>query len=194
MTPLKNTDHFDELAELIVEEKKKKKVCSLSRTAESRLLWAHYASGFTGVALEVELPDDDSRIHPVDYSGEFVVDLDSMNGTDAAANQILATKFSDWSYEDEVRIIQDQVWFKLHEPVKNVICGPRMNHAMFEALQIVCREKGIPISRMYIDEEGIDTSGERSPTMKLVRAFENKTKAQPVESGNDEAAPHRATS
>src|SRR5688500_14515121 len=35
------------------------KVCSLSQTFDSHLLWAHYAEGFTGLAVEVEVPDAD---------------------------------------------------------------------------------------------------------------------------------------
>jgi hypothetical protein len=171
--PLK-TDHFDELAEQIVDQKQRKKVCSLSLSAESKLLWAHYASGFTGLAIEVELPDADPRIRRVDYSGACDVDMEVFTGTDSAVTQILSSKFSEWKYEHEVRIIQDEVWFQMTEPVSRVICGPRMNDAMFEALHIVCSAKAIPISRMHLDEAGIDLTGERSPALKLAKALEEK--------------------
>jgi hypothetical protein len=49
--------------------KQRYRICCLSKTMESRLLWAHYASGFDGLAIQVELPDDDHpiTIHDVNY-------------------------------------------------------------------------------------------------------------------------------
>lgn len=38
------------------------RVCSLSADFQSHLLWAHYASGFDGLAIEVELPDNDPDV------------------------------------------------------------------------------------------------------------------------------------
>ena len=165
-----NTDYFDEQAELVVDEKKKKKVCSLSLTLKSPLLWAHYASGFTGLALEIDLPDVDDRIHGVTYCDNPSLDVASGNQPSFMANQVLSKKFSAWRYEEEVRIIQDEVWFDLGKVVTKVFCGSKMSAAMFEALSIVCASKGVDIAMIHIDHDGIDPSGNRSPAALLARA------------------------
>lgn len=170
-----NTDYFDDLADLIVDEKKKKKICSLSATILSPLLWAHYASGFTGLALEFEIPDDDVRIRRVTYSEDPTVDLSAGGEPGPLATHVLSSKFEAWRYEEEIRIIQDEVWFKLPHPVTRIICGPRMNTAMFEALGLVCEAKRVAISMMHIDHDGIDPEGTRSPTNLLVEAWKNQT-------------------
>lgn len=168
-------DYFDDLAELIVDEKKKKKICSLSATISSPLLWAHYASGFTGLALELELPEQDDRVRQVTYTEDPTVDLAEGGEPGPLAAHILSSKFKAWSYEEEVRIVQDDVWFHLPRPVVRVICGPRMNLAMFEALKLVCEAKDCAISMMHIDHEGIDPDGTRSPAHLLSRAWRNRT-------------------
>jgi hypothetical protein len=173
-----NTDYFDELADLIVDEKKKKKVCSLSATISSPLLWAHYASGFTGLAIEVELPDDDRRVRLVTYSEATSIDVSNGGDPEPLATRILSSKLKPWSYEEEVRIIQDDVWFHLSQPVTRVICGPRMNSAMFEALHIVCEAKSIAISKMHIDHDGIDAEGTRSPVHALSIAWKDRKKSK----------------
>jgi hypothetical protein len=179
---LKDTDYFDDLADEISDEKQKKKVCSLSLTAESKLLWAHYASGFTGLAIEVELPDVSPSICKVEYVGLREVDMHQYRGASAEVGTILSTKFEEWSYEEEIRIIQNEPWFTLNSKIQRVICGQRMNNAMYEALRIVCNSKGIPISQIYMDHDGIDISGERNPNFQLGQAIMKNHKNQPVDS------------
>ena len=67
------SDGYDYKKEIqqIIEEKKRLKVCSLSATYESHLLWAHYAGGFDGCAIEIEIPDNDPRIKKIEYRGVF---------------------------------------------------------------------------------------------------------------------------
>lgn len=59
------------------------RVCSLSLTFNSHLLWAHYASSWDGLALEVELPDRSKNIHTVEYGG-FMCPADSSTVRSAA--------------------------------------------------------------------------------------------------------------
>ncbi|MEZ5415621.1 MAG: hypothetical protein R3F03_15045 [Opitutaceae bacterium] len=169
-----NTDYFDDLADLIVDEKMKKKICSMSATISSPLLWAHYASGFTGLALEFEIPDEDDRVRRVMYTEDPTVDLCAGGEPGPLATHILSSKFRAWSYEEEIRIIQDEVWFRLPNPVTRVICGPRMNSAMFEALALICKAKDISISKLHIDHDGIDPTGSRSPTNQLLTAWKDR--------------------
>lgn len=70
----------------ITNAKRKYKICSLSSTYDSHLLWAHYAGGFDGVAIEVELPDNDPDIKKVTPRGVFAfVDLENATDEDEVA-------------------------------------------------------------------------------------------------------------
>ncbi len=92
---------------------------------------------------------------------------------------------SEWTYEKEIRIIQNTEWFDIKGGVKRVICESRMKPAKFNALNIICEKRQIPTTRMYIDNEGIDLIGERDPSFKFAKALENyKDNTQPGPPGN----------
>lgn len=149
-------DYKEEVAQ-IIEHKKRLKICSLSKTFDCHLLWAHYASGFDGLAIEVELPDRSPVIKSVDYRGVFAsVSFDMPMPPDRAAEEVLSSKYREWSYEQEVRVLQQDDWYKLPKPVNHVIAGHRMNPALFEALRIICEHKNITLSRTGIGDMGID--------------------------------------
>lgn len=133
------------------------RVCSLSETFDTHLLWAHYAAGFNGVAIEVELPDNDERIRSVSYRGVFgyfgyAPDTCALS----TAKDILFSKYQEWSYEREIRIVSNDEWFLLETPVRKLIAGPRLHPALFDALQIICERQGVDFCRVGIGDEGID--------------------------------------
>tara|TARA_R110002124_G_scaffold76682_1_gene205356 strand:+ start:2357 stop:2995 length:639 start_codon:yes stop_codon:yes gene_type:complete len=141
----------------IGESLKKFKVCSLSSTYDSHLLWAHYAGGFDGVAIEVELPDANINIKKVETRGVFgFIDMEKFTTSEEAARTILFSKHSEWEYEKEIRIISENQWFKLQKPISRVIAGQRMNKALFDVLNIVCTNLNITLNRVGIGDTGID--------------------------------------
>lgn len=141
----------------IQQHKKRIKICSLCKTFNSHLLWAHYAAGFSGMAIEIELPDDCSKVREVTYEGVFAaVDFPNNQLPDEAARRILVSKYSEWSYEKEVRILNDQEWYDLEHPVRRIIVGHRMDPPLFKGLQIICERKEIMINRTSIGDQGID--------------------------------------
>lgn len=154
-----SSDGYDYKKEVqqIIEEKKRLKICSLSAKYDSHLLWAHYAGGFDGCAIEVEIPDTHRSVKKVDYRGVFAhVSMPNGRSPEDLANQVLSSKYQEWSYEQEVRILQSEEWFQLDEPVKRVIAGHRMPPALFEAMNIICNSMGIQFCRTGIGDEGID--------------------------------------
>lgn len=141
----------------IVKEKRQYKVCSLAGTFDSHLLWSHYAGGFDGVAIEVDLPDDTHNIRKLEYRGVFAyVDMNSFTSEAEAAEQILFSKNKEWQYEKEIRILHDSEWYELPRPVTRVIAGQRMPQALFEVLNITCNSLGITFNKVGIGDEGID--------------------------------------
>ncbi len=155
----RSSDEHDYIKDVdeIVRQKKRLKVCSLSKTFDCHLLWAHYASGFDGLAIEVELPEESPFVKHVEYRGVFgYVAFDGTLSPSQAAEQVLSSKYNEWQYEQEVRILQENEWYRLESPVSRVIAGHRMNPALFEALRIICGHKGIELCRTGIGDEGID--------------------------------------
>lgn len=149
-------DFKEQVSEIIV-HKQQLKVCSLSKTFDCHLLWAHYANGFDGMAIEVELPDAAPAIKQVNYGGVFApVSFDSPILPEVVAEQVLSSKYHEWRYEQEVRILQRDEWYHLPKPVRRVIVRHRVHPAVFEALQIVCEEKDVEVCRVGIGDEGID--------------------------------------
>ncbi|EME67982.1 hypothetical protein H261_20734 [Paramagnetospirillum caucaseum] len=148
---------YDKFLGKIRNEKGKLKVCSLSATFDCHLLWAHYADGFNGVAIEVELPDHDPRVQEVKYRGVFAyVNCDGNMKPLDAAKDVLFSKYDEWAYEKEIRILSHDEYYSLDIPVKRVIAGHRMNPALFDALQLICETQDIPIYRVGIGDEGLD--------------------------------------
>lgn len=154
----------------IRDAKRRYKVASLAGTFDCHLLWAHYAGGFDGVAIELDLPDNDPMVRPVLYRGVFSsVDIDNLNTEDEAAQAVLFSKYREWSYEQEIRILHDQDYFPLHAPVRRVIAGHRMGEALFDALHLVCDKLGIEVRRAGIGDEGIDADQVKPPRLKNYR-------------------------
>jgi hypothetical protein len=141
----------------IGEAKSRYKVCSLAADFQSHLLWAHYAGGFDGLAIEIDLPDNDPSVKRVDYRGVFAfLDMDEVVTEDDAARKILFSKYDEWSYEQEIRVLHWDAYYPLDRPIRRVIAGPRMNRALFDTLHLVCDRENIRFFRAGIGDEGID--------------------------------------
>jgi hypothetical protein len=129
------------------------RICSLSKSAQEHALWIHYANGFDGLAIELEIPD---------HSGLEVVYDDSPFGhlkfgyedENRAHIRMLTRKWSDLRHEKEVRIIQSKEWYA-DAQVTCVILGFRMEPSLSEALKIVCASREIPIMRPIVTDIGI---------------------------------------
>lgn len=146
-------------ASSIIDHAGRLKVCSLSKTFDNHLLWAHYASGFSGVAIEVDLPDSCQAMKEVVYGGVFgYVAFDEESEVDPrlTAERVLSRKYEAWSYEQEIRILQADQWFNLENPICRIIVGHRASPALVRTLAIVCKELGVELYRTGIGDEGID--------------------------------------
>jgi hypothetical protein len=137
--------------------KKPLRVCSLSKTFDDHLLWAHYASGFSGVAIEFEIDTEEQEIVDIGYRGVFAGVNESIDAEPSSvAREVLSSKYEAWSYEQEVRILTTESFYNLKNPIKRVIAGHRMAKPLFEALRIVCEKLDIEVARTGIGDEGID--------------------------------------
>lgn len=142
----------------IVNEKQKIKVCSLSKTFKSRRLWAHYASGFTGIAIEIDFKSKMHDLEKVSYEKNLPhVSFNQHQSNQAEVRKILTHKHKEWSYEREFRILHSQKKYSIQGMITSVLCGSRMNVSMMETFRIICESKGIPCSKVTLDTDGINT-------------------------------------
>lgn len=152
-----NEPHAQRLVKGIGDAKSQYKVCSLSADFQSHLLWSHYAGGFNGLAIEVDLPARDRNIRPVEYRGVYAfLDMSQVTDENDAARTILFSKYQEWEYEREIRILHDSEFYYLQRPVARVIVGQRMNEALARTLHILCDREEIEFCRVGIGDEGID--------------------------------------
>ena len=73
------------------------------------LLWAHYAGGFSGIALEYDLDETVYDIRKIDYKGSANVTLSQIDEVISGKKLpqdigILKQKMNCWEYEDEYRL------------------------------------------------------------------------------------------
>jgi hypothetical protein len=121
------------------------------------LLWAHYASGFDGLAIEVDIPQGSNYgpIYDVTYE-EALPHADVQPGDfDAQALSFLSRKDREWCYEDEVRVIQEDVWYPLNAPVQRIIVGRRFDQSLLKALRLVCQKQNIQLQRTSIEDREV---------------------------------------
>jgi hypothetical protein len=166
------TPEVERVVKGIGDEKQRYKVCSLSADFQSHLLWSHYAGGFDGLAIEVDLPDHDPNVQHVEYRGVFAfVDVDNNHNPSKVARQILLSKYQEWSYEREIRVLSNIPFYELQAPIRRVITGHRMNPALFETMMIVCDREGIELCTIGIGDEGLDADRVDPKKMERARKF-----------------------
>lgn len=151
----KDITHLDPYAAEFHKILYSKKVCALSKHKNDILLWAHYANGHSGIAIEIDIPDDDITLvnsqpkddddkykvryrfntstYEVEYAKEFpdVLDGNESQIREPQAYRALITKLWNWQYEGEFRIIQDDEYYLLPNKIKNVYCGCNMTDISF---------------------------------------------------------------
>lgn len=150
-------DYSERLAPLTT-AKQKYRVCALSKTFRNRLLWAHYASGFDGVAIEVDLPKHEfgHTFHDVVFqSRNPEADLHDDEPPQEKALFILKHKHTDWAYEEEVRIIQKAKHYQLKKPVTRIILGRRFNEERLPELRRVCEQSAVVLKHARLEDEGV---------------------------------------
>lgn len=115
----------NKLAREILQQGREYRICSLSKSFDNHLLWAHYAGGYTGIAIEVEVEDND--IHKVAYSDDCLYYSDLLKEripADEALTRILSRKYLIWSYENELRIITKEEYYPV-KYISRIVVGAR---------------------------------------------------------------------
>jgi|APLak6261693694_1056211.scaffolds.fasta_scaffold03244_1 hypothetical protein len=97
-------------------------IFSLSKTAEDELMWAYYANGHLGIAIEYNLdklirfaPPNNARVLEVNYLEQpNAVDIRILQeNPNSAIDQMLGTKSKKWSHESELRVVVENMCGKM---------------------------------------------------------------------------------
>lgn len=101
------------------------RIASLSKDVTNFLMWSHYANGHKGIAVEVEISEDDPGLYEVTYS-PFSSVFTEKEQTGLNMQHLFSAKTEEWTYEEEYRVITSNKHFKLSEPVKRIYLGPQV--------------------------------------------------------------------
>lgn len=86
-------------------------ICCFSRNDEEILMWSHYADCHKGICLGFDVSKDpDFFVFPknVAYQDNYPkIDISQSEGTNEYVSALLGTKYTKWSYEDEVRVYKE---------------------------------------------------------------------------------------
>jgi hypothetical protein len=106
------------------------RICSLAQDDINKLLWAHYADGFKGIAIGVKTKE---LVHPVNYNG-----IQKLNELLIHPNQditsIFSNKLEEWKGENESRLIINKPGNFINVEVVEIIFGLRMVENLKELL------------------------------------------------------------
>lgn len=100
------------------------RICSLSSSFRDIRMWSHYASGHTGVAIEIDFENHLSDATEVNYKLGL-----QKHGTTLLAGstptEVLSYKTKHWDYEDEYRIIRKDDYYPITGRISAVYFGVR---------------------------------------------------------------------
>lgn len=108
---------------LILNNKNRLRICSLSRERDNPLLWSHYADGSKGVNIGVEVVEN-KNVDIIDIKYRSVV-LFTKGGQSFSAKDVLSCKLSPWIYEKETRVFTEDTYVKIN--LKEIILGERIS-------------------------------------------------------------------
>jgi hypothetical protein len=142
-----------EYLERIIEGKSKLRIVSFSKNPNDLLLWAHYADGFRGICVEVEIGGHPSfdleEVHYSPFRTHF------MNDEQARIAEwpryILRGKNEAWTYEEEVRMFSSKKFIEHGIRVSSVLLGVRTPEVMVEAIKRLSKGR-FPIHRTRISD------------------------------------------
>jgi len=133
--------------------KQKLRICSFSENCKNLLLWAHYADGFKGVCIELDLeksPNNDYEIVRVKYSARRVrFSNNARRLVGRMPRKILSQKSSAWRYEREFRTLSQGKYVRDGITIKSVLLGLRTPDVLKEAIKRMT-PPNIPVYETYI--------------------------------------------
>lgn len=136
----KNSDKYQSIMESRIEKARESfRIASFSKTATNFLLWSHYADGHKGVAVELEIDEEDPNLHEVTYS-PFSSVFTEKSQTTQSMYHLFNGKTEEWEYEEEYRVITKDRYYSFDRPIQRILLGPQVNRDKASLLRKIIPE------------------------------------------------------
>lgn len=124
----------------------KQRFTSFVESVDNPLMWAHYAGGFSGVAIEYDLDPKTLDIRKIEYNGDPKVSVEQLgqivNGHSLPQDVgILRSKAPCWKYENEWRLYgnSDEQYLFCTKP-KTLVFGIRGENTEYDLLREIAKK------------------------------------------------------
>jgi hypothetical protein len=148
------------IVQKIINGKDDIRICSLSPTFRSMLMWSFYANCHKGYCVEAEI--DDRKLIKVLYDDNPII-IESQNGSEEdKIRMLLSRKYKDWAFEKELRVLCKESYVDI--TVSKIYFGMRVEDTLFQQLkaEIQSKNKNIGVDKMKENMfEHINTSDEK---------------------------------
>ena len=126
-------------------------ILSLTDNCKNQVMWASYSNMYKGICLGFEnLP----KVKPIKYieKNHSIPKLDSENKIkDKDIEKILMSKYNNWKYEQEYRLLSKDKFYNIEKNLKLIIIGHRIDEHIKEMLYRECINNNIEVYTTYID-------------------------------------------
>lgn len=143
-------------------------IYSLSMSVSNELLWAHYASGHTGFAIEYDIDYLKKSLNfnkyfqklfdlEISYVNKVptltMMDLPPHGSIERILKKCIGTKSKSWEYEEEIRLVFDAVGlFDIdYRAIIGIYFGYRMEESEIEYIMEQLKGRGLSYYKMELD-------------------------------------------
>lgn len=133
-------------------ELSKIRVLSLTKKADSIIMWSHYAGMFNGVCIEFDDSITLSNVKPIEYCDNLIIPKNREYTMEETAKEALFHKSKEWQYEEEYRIISDSEYLKLEKgEIRRIYIGYMVPDNIMKILVDECEMKRIDTKISYVN-------------------------------------------
>jgi len=118
------------LKDYIFNQKGNYRICALAKEDTNKLLWAHYADGFKGIAIGLKTKE---LVRAVNYNGLHELD-EKLRYQNQDITSIFFNKMQEWEYENEMRVVLKNSRGYIKIEVVEIIFGLRIDKNLKELL------------------------------------------------------------
>ena len=143
-------------------------IYSLSKNVSNELLWAHYASGHTGFAIEYDIDYLKKSLNfnkyfqklfdlEISYVNKVptltMMDLPPHGNIERILKKCIGTKSKAWEYEEEIRLVFDAIGlFDIdYRAITGIYFGYRMEESEIEYIMEQLKGRGLSYYKMVLD-------------------------------------------
>ena len=157
-------NEIDNFEEVVVSKEKAIVLCNPSKTFDNELLWAYYASGHTGFAIEYDIDILEQSLNYNTYAQQLYkfdveylndvpqIDISTIRGNEIVEmlKRFIGTKSSSWAHEKEVRLIFENTGlFEIdYKAVTAIYFGCRMPDSDIDYIMKKLKGRGLKYFKM----------------------------------------------